>query len=45
MAHVGACSVLMGKPEGKRPTGKTSRRWENNKRVYLKNFGKKRGFD
>jgi hypothetical protein len=26
----GAYGVLVGKPEGKRPLGRSSRRWENN---------------
>ena len=26
----GVCSVLVGKPEGKRPLGRPRRRWENN---------------
>lgn len=45
VARVGACRVLMGKPEAKRPIGKPSRKWENNMRVDLKNLKKKRGFD
>jgi len=41
----GACSayekgerliqVLMGKPEGKRPLGRSRRRWEDNIKMYL----------
>jgi len=29
----GICSVLVGKPEGKRPLGRPRRRWENIKMV------------
>ena len=41
VARVGACSVLMGKPEGKRPIGEPARRWDNNMRADLKNLGGK----
>jgi hypothetical protein len=27
--------VLVGKPEGKRPLGRSRRRWEDNVRMYL----------
>jgi hypothetical protein len=30
-----ACRVLVGKPEGKRPLGRTRRRWEDNVRPDL----------
>jgi hypothetical protein len=29
------CSVLVGKPEGKRPLGRPRRRWEDNIKVDL----------
>jgi hypothetical protein len=38
VARVGACMVLMGKPEAKRKAGKPRSRWENNIRVDLKNL-------
>jgi hypothetical protein len=28
-----------GKPEGKRPPGKPTRRWDNNNRIYLREIG------
>jgi hypothetical protein len=28
--------VLVGKPEGKRPDGRSRRRWEDNVRIYLR---------
>jgi hypothetical protein len=31
----GVCRVLVGKPEGKRPLGRTRRRWEYNINVDL----------
>jgi hypothetical protein len=31
----GVCSVLVGKPEGKRPLGRPRRRWENNIKMDL----------
>ena len=31
--------VLMGKPEGKRPMGRPSRRWVDNNRMYLQELG------
>ena len=40
MAYMGerkaACTVLMRKPEGKRPVGKPRRRWVDNIRCILK---------
>jgi hypothetical protein len=33
-----ACSILVGKPEGKRPLGRPRRRWENGIRMYLGNI-------
>jgi hypothetical protein len=32
-------SVLVGKPEGKRPLGRPRRRWEDNVRIYLQEVG------
>ena len=32
----GAHRVLAGKPEGKRPLGRASRRWEDIKMVFMK---------
>jgi len=31
--------VLVGKPEGKRPLGRTRRRWENNIKMNLQEVG------
>jgi hypothetical protein len=31
----GAYSVLVGKPEGRRPLERTGRRWEDNIKIYL----------
>jgi len=30
---------LMGKPEGKRPLGRTRRRWEDNMKMHLQEVG------
>jgi hypothetical protein len=35
----GACRVLVGKHEGKRPLGKPKRRWENNNKMDLRVVG------
>jgi hypothetical protein len=35
----GLYSVLVGKPEGKRPLGRTRRRWEDNIRMDLQEVG------
>jgi hypothetical protein len=35
----GVYRVLVGKPEGKRPLGRTRRRWENNIQTYLQEVG------
>ena len=35
----GAYSVLVGKPEGKRPLGRSRRRWEDNNKVDLQEVG------
>jgi hypothetical protein len=31
-----ACSVLVGKPEGRRPLGRPKRRWEDNMKMNLR---------
>jgi hypothetical protein len=31
-----AYRVLTGKPEGKRPLGRSRRRWEDNSKIYLR---------
>ena len=36
----GEYGVLVGKPEGKRPLGKLSSRWENNIRTDLHEVGR-----
>jgi hypothetical protein len=33
------CRVLVGKPEGKRPLGRPSRRWEDNIEMDLQEVG------
>jgi hypothetical protein len=33
------CSVLVGKPEGKRPLGRPRHRWEDNIRMDLQEVG------
>ena len=35
----GEYSVLVGKPEGKRPLGRPRRRWVDNIRMYLQEVG------
>jgi hypothetical protein len=35
----GACRVLAGKLEGKRPLGKPKRKWEDNIEMYLQKVG------
>jgi hypothetical protein len=35
----GVYMVLVGKPEGKRQLGRTSRRWEDNIKMYLQEVG------
>jgi hypothetical protein len=35
----GTYSVLVGKPEGKRPMGRPRRRWEDNIKMDLQNVG------
>jgi hypothetical protein len=34
-----ACKILIGKPEGKRPLGRSRRRWENDIRMDLREIG------
>jgi len=35
----GACWILVGKPEGKRPLGRPKRRWEDNIEMDLQKVG------
>jgi len=35
----GVYRVLVGKPEGKRPTGRPRRRWDDNIKIYLQDVG------
>jgi len=35
----GVCTILVGKPEGKRPLGGTSGRWEDNIKMDLQEVG------
>jgi hypothetical protein len=35
----GVCRVLVGKPEGKRPLGRSRRRWEDNIKMDLQEMG------
>jgi hypothetical protein len=35
----GVYRVLVGKPEGKRPLGRTRRRWVDNIKMYLQEMG------
>ena len=37
--RTGAYRVLMGKPEGKRPLGRSERRWEDNIKMDLQEVG------
>ena len=39
----GVHKVLVGKPEGKRPLGRTRRRWEDNIKMDLQEVGGGRG--
>jgi hypothetical protein len=43
VSHMGdirnACNILVGKREGKRPRGRTRRRWEDNIRMDLREIG------
>jgi hypothetical protein len=36
---INACSILVGKPEGKRPPGRPRHRWQNNFRMDLREMG------
>ena len=36
--------ILTGKPTGKRPLGRTRRRWEDNIRMYLEAIGINAGY-
>jgi len=38
-ARRGVYSVLVGKPEGKRPLGRPRRRWEGNIKIDLREVG------
>jgi hypothetical protein len=35
----GACIILVGKPEGRRPLGRHRRRWEDNIKMDLREIG------
>jgi hypothetical protein len=35
----GAYNILVGGPEGRSPLGRPRRRWEDNKRMYLREIG------
>jgi hypothetical protein len=35
----GACRILVGRPEGRRPLGRPKRRWENNIKMDLQEVG------
>jgi hypothetical protein len=35
----GVCRVLVGRPEGKRPLGRSRRRWEDNIKMDLREIG------
>jgi hypothetical protein len=35
----GAHNILVGRPEGKRPLGRSSRRWEDNIKMDLREIG------
>ena len=37
--RISACTVLVGKPEGQRPLGRPSRRWEDNIKMDLREAG------
>jgi hypothetical protein len=34
-----AYNIFAGKPEGKRPLGRSRRRWDDNIRIYLREIG------
>jgi hypothetical protein len=35
----GACNILVGKPEGRKPLGRPRRRWEDNIKMDLREIG------
>jgi hypothetical protein len=35
----GTYRILVGRPEGRRPLGRTRRRWEDNIKMYLQEVG------
>jgi hypothetical protein len=35
----GACRILVGRPDGKRPLGRPRRRWEDNSKMDLEEVG------
>jgi hypothetical protein len=35
----GVCRVMVGRPEGKRPLGRSRRRWEDNIKLVLREIG------
>ena len=39
-ARRGACRVLVGRPKENKSAGKSSRRWEDNIKMYLKRSGR-----
>jgi hypothetical protein len=39
MEKINAYRVLLGKPEGKRPPGRTTRRWKDNNKAGLREIG------
>jgi hypothetical protein len=41
----GACTVLVGRPNGKRPLGRTRLRWENNIKMDLQEPDLAEGWD
>ena len=43
--RIGPYSVLVGKPEGKRPLGRPRRRWDDNIKMYLREVGSGHGLD
>jgi hypothetical protein len=34
-----ACRIMVGKPEGKRPLGRTRRRWEDSIKINMRKIG------
>jgi hypothetical protein len=35
----GACNILVGRPEGRRPLGRPRRRWKENMKLDLREIG------